>query len=88
MIAVVVFFVALWAGFLAAALVWVGYRLATDKLQGDRTAVEQQRAALDAEWQQLDQTRRVRSVFLAARRAMHAEAERAMWPSDERADKR
>jgi hypothetical protein len=43
---------------------------------------------LNAEWQQLDQTRRMRSVFLTARRAMQAEAERAARLSPEREDER
>lgn len=67
----------------AAALIWVGYQIAVDKLHEDRTRVEQQTAALKAEWQQLDATRRVRSVFLSARRAMQAEAARMSWPTDD-----
>jgi cell division protein FtsL len=66
-----------------AALIWIGYQFAVDKLHEDRTQVEQQKAALKAEWQQLDATRRVRSVFLSARRAMQAEAARMSWPTDD-----
>jgi hypothetical protein len=87
-IVVTIFFVVAWVVFTAAALVWVGYCLATGKLHEDREAVEQQRAALDAEWQQLDQTRRVRSVFLTTRRAMQTEAERAARLFAEREDER
>jgi hypothetical protein len=60
---------------------WLGYQLAVGKLRDDRAAVEQQRVALQAEWQQLDASRRVRSIFLSARRAMQAEAVRSAWPS-------
>jgi hypothetical protein len=87
-IVVIVFFAVVWVVFTALALVWVGYQLAVDKLHDDRAAVEQQQAALAAEWQQLDQTRRVRSVFLTARRAMQAEAERDVRLSREREDTR
>jgi cell division protein FtsL len=66
-----------------AALIWVGYQFAVDKLHEDRTQVEQQKAALKAEWQQLDATRRIRSVFLSARRTMQAEAARMCWPSED-----
>jgi predicted Holliday junction resolvase-like endonuclease len=66
-----------------AALIWIGYQLAVDKLHEDQNQVEQQKAALKAEWQQLDATRRVRSVFLSAQRAMQAEAARMSWPTDD-----
>jgi uncharacterized membrane protein len=65
---------------IVGVFIWVGYQLAVDKLHGDREQVEQQKAALRAEWQQLDTTRRIRSVFLSARRAMQAEARRGAWP--------
>jgi hypothetical protein len=49
---------------------FAGYVLAHERLADAR-------AALDAEWRALDNTRRVRAVFLHARRAMQAEAHRA-----------
>lgn len=64
----------------AGVFIWLGYQIAVDKLHHDREQVEQQQAALQAEWRQLDTTRRIRSVFLSARRAMQAEATRAPWP--------
>jgi hypothetical protein len=70
----------------AGSLVVLGFALAADRLHGDQVRLRAQRQALDAEWQTLEQTRRVRSVFLAARRAMQAEARDAgLSPdSDER----
>lgn len=67
----------------AAALLWLGYQLAADKLHRERQQLKQEKAALQAEWRQLDQTRRVRAVFLTARRAMQQEAMRsACSPAD------
>lgn len=60
-----------------------GYQFAVDKLHEDRTQVEQQKAALRAEWRQLDATQRIRSVFLSARRTMQAEAACMSWPTDD-----
>jgi hypothetical protein len=47
-----------------------GFVLAHEQLSGQRTA-------LDTEWRALDNTRRVRAVFLHARLAMRDEALRA-----------
>lgn len=60
----------------AAALVWLGYWVAVAKLRSDRQRIKHERTALDAEWRALDRTRRVREIFLNARRAMHEEAQR------------
>jgi hypothetical protein len=69
------------AAVVALMLVWVGYQLARDRTRDERAWIAHQKAALDAEWRQLDQTRRIRSVFWAARQAMHAEAaENTLWP--------
>lgn len=62
------------AAVVALMLVWLGYQLARDRMRDEHAWIAHQKAALDAEWRQLDQTRRVRSVFWAARQAMHAEA--------------
>lgn len=64
----------------ALVLVWLGYQLAVDRMRDTHAYIAQQQAALDAEWWQLDQTRRVRSVFWAARQAMQREAEDYRWP--------
>jgi ammonia channel protein AmtB len=64
----------------ALVLIWLGYQLALDRMRDTRAFIAQQKAALDAQWWQLDQTRRIRSVFWAARQAMHAEAEDNLWP--------
>jgi hypothetical protein len=69
------------AAVVALMLVWLGYQLARDRMRDERAWIAQQKAALEAEWWQLDQTRRVRSVFWAARQAMHAEAENTPWPT-------
>lgn len=66
----------------ALVLVWLGYRLALDRLRDAQTDIARQQAALDAQWWQLDQTRRIRSVFWAARRAMQYEADTNLWPPD------
>ena len=68
------------AAVVALMLVWLGYQLARERMRDTHVWIAQQKAALDAEWWQLDQTRRVRSVFRAARQAMHAEAENTLWP--------
>jgi hypothetical protein len=68
------------AAIVAPMLVWLDYQLARNRMQDEHTWITQQKAALDAEWRQLDQTRRVRSVFWAARQAMHAEAGNTLWP--------
>ncbi len=68
------------AAVVALVLVWLGYQLALDRLRDAHASIAQQKAALDAEWWQLDQTRRIRSVFWAARQAMHAEAGNSPWP--------
>jgi hypothetical protein len=69
------------AAVVALMLVWLGYQLARNRMQDTHAWITHQKAALDAEWRQLDQTRRVRSVFWAARQAMHAEAaENTLWP--------
>lgn len=70
----------------AALLLWLGYQFAVGGLRDERTRVTAQRQALDAEWQALEQTRRVRAVFLEARQAMQAEA-MAAWPSPDAADR-
>lgn len=64
----------------ALVLVWLGYQLAVDRMRDTHAYIAQQKAALDAQWWQLDQTRRVRSVFWAARQAMQREAEDYLWP--------
>ena len=61
---------------LVAVLVYLGWRLAIHQLRQQRDGLRSQRDALDAEWRALDNTRRVREVFLAARRAMQREAGR------------
>lgn len=55
---------------LGLMLIALGYWLAYHRLA-------EQRQALDAEWHALDNTRRVRAVFLHARLAMREEALRA-----------
>jgi hypothetical protein len=65
----------------AGALLWLGYWVAVEKLSHDRARVIRERIALDAEWEALDRTRRVREVFYDARRAMTEEAQR-YWPTD------
>ena len=64
----------------ALVLIWLGYHLAMDRMRDTHAYIAQQKAALDAEWWQLDQTRRVRSVFWAARQAMQQEADNYLWP--------
>lgn len=50
------------------------YVYATCRLLSYREEVERQRQQLDAEWRALDNTRRLRAVFLDARRQMADEA--------------
>jgi Na+-transporting NADH:ubiquinone oxidoreductase subunit NqrC len=59
----------------AGVFVTLGYVLAEGKLAHDRAELDQQRQVLDAEWTALENTQRVRAVFLAARRAMQREAQ-------------
>lgn len=65
---------------MALVLVWLGYQLAVDRLRDAHADLARQQAALDTEWWQLDQTRRIRSVFWAARQAMQREADSSLWP--------
>ena len=62
--------------FLALFLVMLGYQLAVDRYQAEQEYLDQQQAALAEEWQQLDRTRRIREIFLYARRTMQTEADR------------
>ncbi len=59
---------------LCGGLIVIGYVYAAYRLLSYREAVEQQRQQLDAEWRALDNTRRLRAVFLDARRQMADEA--------------
>ncbi|MGH3874929.1 MAG: hypothetical protein ACRDSR_26075 [Pseudonocardiaceae bacterium] len=68
------------AAIVTLMLIWLGYQLARDRMRDEHAWIAHQKAALDAEWRQLDQTRRVRSVFWAARQAMHAEADNTLRP--------
>lgn len=68
---VVVFFLV--AG-LCVGLIAIGYVYAACRLLSYREEAEQQRQQLDAEWRALDNTRRLRSVFLDARRQMADDA--------------
>ena len=74
---------------LAVLFVWLGYRLAMHNVRAYRKRLEYDRAALDAEWRQLDRIRRIRAVFFSARRAMQAEADRSNQPTanDPKGDK-
>ena len=63
-------------------LMWLGYQLASEKLAADRQKVANDRQALDAEWEALDRTRRIRETFFNARIAMREEAQR-YWPTDD-----
>lgn len=60
---------------LVALLVWFGFELAGCLLEHQRAAVRRDRQRLAVEWNALENTRRVRSVFLDARRAMQREAD-------------
>lgn len=59
---------------LCGVLIVIGYVYAACRLLSDRDAAEQQRRQLDTEWRALDNTRRLRAVFLDARRQMAEEA--------------
>lgn len=60
---------------LAAAMVLVrlGYVFAADRLAAGWDELDARREMLDAEWRALDDTRRIRTVFLKARQAMRTE---------------
>lgn len=60
---------------LVGLFVWLGWQLALEHFRHVQSGLQQQRDLLDAEWQALDNTRRVREVFLLARRAMQREAD-------------
>lgn len=64
----------------ALVLIFLGYQLALDRTRDTHAYIARQQAALDAEWWRLDQTRRIRSVFWAARQAMQHEVEDNLWP--------
>lgn len=57
-------------------LVYLGWLLAISHLRQQRDVIDQQRKFLNSEWRALDNTRRVREVFLSARRTMQREAQR------------
>ncbi|MGH7928890.1 MAG: hypothetical protein ACREQV_13970 [Candidatus Binatia bacterium] len=63
-------FIFLLAVVVVALLISLGYLLAHDKLADDQAELEQQRQALDVEWQALENGRRVSDVFFRARQAM------------------
>ncbi|MGH2366912.1 MAG: hypothetical protein ACRDI2_01830 [Chloroflexota bacterium] len=63
-------FIFLLAVVVVALLISLGYLLAHDKLADDQAELEQQRQALDMEWQALENGRRVSDVFFRARQAM------------------
>jgi hypothetical protein len=63
----------------ALVLIWLGYHLALDRMRDTHAFIARQQAAMDAEWWRLDQTRRIRSVFWAARQAMQHEADNHLW---------
>lgn len=77
---VVVITVAAAVAVVVLVLVWLGYWLAVGRLRDAHAFIAQQKAALDAQWWQFDQMRRIRSVFWAARRAMQHEADNNLWP--------
>lgn len=54
-------------------LVAIGFKLSENRLSTDRIQLERERRSLDAEWTALDNTRRIREVFLGARRMMQDE---------------
>ena len=64
----------------AVALVGFGVWLAYDEVRESRTQLDEQRRALDAEWQALHQARRIGDVFYAARSALSREAMRRQPP--------
>lgn len=59
---------------LCGGLVAIGYGFAECVQASDREDMERQRHQLDAEWQALDSTRRLRAAFLDARLQMADEA--------------
>lgn len=61
---------------LISGLLYLGWRLAIHDLRRQRQGLRAERDLLDAAWRALDDTRRVREVFLVARRAMQREATR------------
>lgn len=61
---------------LIAVSVLAGVLLTIASYADERRALQEQRQALDAEWRALDSARRLRAVFLHARRAMQDEAQR------------
>ncbi|WP_285505527.1 hypothetical protein [Actinokineospora sp. NBRC 105648] len=69
-----------WVASLAVFMVWtllrLGFMLADVRLSAERERLAFQRQAIDVEWKQLERLGQVRSVFLHARRAMQAEAQR------------
>ncbi len=60
---------------LAALLIVLGWQMAVGHFRRDRDHLLLQRQALNAEWKTLENTRRVRGLFLDARRAMQREAD-------------
>lgn len=54
---------------LVVGLVYLGWVTAHNRLRHERQL-------LDAEWRALDDTRRIRAIFLTARRALQADASR------------
>lgn len=74
------FFILLFLLAAVAGLISLGYIVAHDKLTADYAEVEQQRQALDVEWQALENGRRVNEVFFQARQAIReAEQEQRPW---------
>lgn len=61
------------AGF--GGIVYFGWWLAIAQLRQERSELQAKRGQLDAEWRALDNTRRLREVFLGARRAMQRQAQ-------------
>lgn len=59
----------------AVGLVWLGYAMASAYLSAIQANVTRERQALRAEWRALEETARVRAIFLNARRAMQREAD-------------
>ena len=62
-------------GALVFAIVALGWWLAMQQLQAEQRQLRLQRELLNTEWQTLDQTRRLREIFLVARRAMQHQAD-------------
>lgn len=69
--------VAVLAVAIAGFLVRLGYRCAKDEVVVAWIELDYDRAALEAEQQAFEQTKRVRAVFLDVRRAMQREAQRS-----------